>query len=331
MRKVLTIICALILTALFPAAWCISRGLPADTGSYVAQKYAGWSGVLQAWVCCEWECGGSFVTWLNRCAAQFEKQHEGVYIEFTPVSAQTLGSIGENGMRSPELVFFSPRVLADASILAEIGAPDALRSELRLDEHALPVAMGGTIWVINRELTDTVDPDAIIVPDGFAPAVEALLSGAGAQEEIAPIDPGLDLGLPAFSQSGEDIQSLLDRFVDGELPCLPVTQAEIASLARLRDAGRGPDWECVAAGEYAYTDQLLLAGLTGDGEERHALAREFAHQLLEDDNQKRLADIGAFAVTGQAVHDMHSPYAPLDALLNSRSLAVPDVFSEHSR
>ena len=43
-----------------------------------------------------------------------------------------------------------------------------------------------------------------------------------------------------------------------------------------------------------------------------------------------LAQAGAFSVTGQAVHAAHSPYAQLDALLNSRPLRVPSVFSEHS-
>ena len=47
MRRMLSIICTLILMLLLPAAWMVSNGLPADTGSYIAEKYAGWSGVIQ--------------------------------------------------------------------------------------------------------------------------------------------------------------------------------------------------------------------------------------------------------------------------------------------
>ena len=328
MRKVLSIICALILTALFPAAWLVSKGLPTDTGDYIAQKYAGWNGVLQAWVCCEWKPAGSFISWLNRCAAQFEKAHDGVYIEFTPVDVQAMRGIGSSGVRSPELVFFSPGVFTDAAQLAQIEMPSALRAELAQETHALPVAMGGTIWVLNSDLADTVDPSAVIIPDGWEAAVEALLSGSPVETPIE--QPGLDLGLPAFSESGLSMEETLERFMEGDISCMPATQAEITRLVRLMEEGRGPDWKCVAAGEYACTDQLLLAGLTtGDGE-RYTLAREFALELLQEENQAALANAGAFSVTGRMVHPPHSPYAPLDALLNSRPLRTASAFSEHS-
>lgn len=320
MQRMLSIICALILTLMLPAAWMVSRGLPADTGSYIAEKYAGWSGVIQAWIFSEWKAGGSFITWLNRCAAEFEKAHKGVYIEFTPVSRDAMRTIGTSGMRAPELVFFSPGILEYG--FAEMTSP-AVREELQ-GYAALPVAMGGTIWAVNRELAETV-PQDIIVPAGFEDEAAALMSG-DAQEEAAPVEPGLDLGLPV--SAGVNMEELLDRFIDGGVACMPVTQAEIARLARLRDAGRGPDWECMPAGAYAWTDQLLLAGVTDEGE-RFDLAREFALGLLEDENQAALADIGAFSVTGRMVHAGHSAWAQLDALLNSRPLMTPSAISEH--
>ena len=329
MRKVLSFICALILTALMPCAWIACKSLPADTGRYVAQKYDGWSGVLQAWIFCDWECGGSFVSWLNRCASQFEKAHEGVYIEFTPVSRGALEELGASGIRSPELVFFSPGVLKDASHLGITGSGELLRQELRMDERALPVAMGGCIFAVNRGMTDGIDPEAAIVPEGFERETAALLSGGTEPGEIELEDPGLDLGLPAFAQ-GSGMDTLLERFIDGGLPILPVSQREIAKLARLRDKGKGPDWELVPSGSYAYTSQLLLAGVTKGEGERYDLARSFTHMLLEEDCQQLLSDIGAFSTTGQTVHKAHSPYAPLDALLNSLPLGAAHPFSEHS-
>ena len=77
--------CVLLLAAaIFGALWA-GRHLPVDTRPLIEEKYAGWSGVLRAWVCSEWEPGGSLLRWLNACAADFEKRHEGEYVEFPPV------------------------------------------------------------------------------------------------------------------------------------------------------------------------------------------------------------------------------------------------------
>ena len=57
---------------------------------------------------------------------------------------------------------------------------------------------------------------------------------------------------------------------------------------------------------------------------------EFAAYLLGEDCQKKLADIGGFAVTDVQLYSSYSAYAPMEALLRSRSLAVPETFSEHS-
>lgn len=346
MRRILSIICALFVAALLPAAWMVSHGLPADTGSYVAQKYDGWNGVLQAWVCCEWKAGGSFITWLNRCAAEFEKAHEGVYIEFTPVSAQTLQDMWDSGLRVPEIIFFSPGTLGTHDGLRKLNTPDALRDDLRISDTALPVAMGGYIWVYNRALCGGA-PDReqalplTMLPDGhgrcFSAALIGLLSGERLVEETVP-DMGIDLGLPANADMREAALAIsedaLDEFIDGSLPCLPVTQAELARLARLQESGRGPDWACGISGDFAWADQLLLLGLTEqegtDFGERMALAEEFAHGLFEDDSQAALADTGVFSVTGRTIHTDFSAHAELDVLLNSRTLIVPEIFSEYS-
>ena len=194
MRKALTVLCALITAALFPIAELISRGLPADTGSYVEQKYAGWNGVLQAWVCCAWNPGGSFISWLNGCAADFERAHNGVYIEFTPVDEAAMREMMEGKLRRPELIFFSPGILTDSDGLNALETPGNLRMDLRLNNHALPVAMGGYIWVYNTALADGTPVRNKALPltsltDGggrsFAPALIALLSAYDSRGEIS--------------------------------------------------------------------------------------------------------------------------------------------------
>ena len=344
MRKSLQLLCLICVLALIVAAARIFPRLPADSQSYVEKKYAGWNGVLRGWISSEWTCGGSFVRWLNACVAGFEKRHEGVYLEFTEVDAAAMADLGDSGIRPPELVLFSPGVQVDAARLLPLDAQAAVNCG---SDRALPVAMGGYIWVYNRALCDGAptinDQDVLtLLPDGggrsFSAAAVALLSGeSDGGAEITLPDPGLDLGLPAMAQSDiEVIQSedALTDFINGKLPYLIVTQAELARLIRLRDAGRGPDWVCAATGEVACADQLLLLGIVDQsdeaGEQREALAAEFAAYLLGEDCQKKLADIGGFAVTDVQLYSSYSAYAPMEALLRSRSLAVPDAFSEHS-
>ena len=353
MRKALTVLCALITAALFPIAELISRGLPADTGSYVEQKYAGWNGVLQAWVCCAWNPGGSFISWLNGCAADFERAHNGVYIEFTPVDETSMREMMEGKLRRPELIFFSPGVLTDSDGLNALDYPGRLRRDLRLDNHALPVAMGGYIWVYNTALADGAPARNEALPitsltDGggrsFAPALIALLSDPLEDEarEIPLPDAGIDLGLPANAQPNEaagnstmlQAEDALEQFIRGGLPRLAVTQAELSRLNRLRESGRGPDWICAASGQFAWADQLLLLGsVHPDGTataEREALAGEFAASLFTEKAQQALAKIGAFSVTDEAIHSATSVYAQMDGLLASRPLVTPEFFHAYS-
>lgn len=326
MRRILSFICALILLALIPAAFLLRQTLPVDTGPYIAEKYAGWSGVLQAWICCDWDAGGSWISWLNSCAARFEKGHDGVYIEFTPVSREMLCALGESGLRLPELILFSPGMLTDPGLLEEIPFPGRLRGELRLDSRAIPVAMGGTIWAVNRESAGPT----VCTPEN-APGLAGLLSGGDAAETPAPELPGLDLGLPAFAAEDgiEFCEDALDRFTGGEASRIAVNAWELSRLMQLRKSGRGPEWTAEPAGEFACAVQLLYAGVTrGDAAPREP-AREFVALLLEEESQAALADIGAYAVTGEAVHPAHSERAKMDALLQSLPLAVRGPFSEH--
>jgi len=346
MRKLLSIICMLIIAILLPTAWMVSNGLPTDTNRYVAQKYNGWTGVLQAWVCCEWEPGGNFISWLNQCGSAFEKEHEGIYIEFTPVNQQTLRGIWESGLRAPEILLFSPGALNSSEGLLELKAPSPFRNSLRVSEYALPVAMGGYIWVYNRTLTSgapTLNDSAPlhILPDedgrSFSPALVCLMQKSSENELALPeLDPGIDLGLPANAQAGMLMVSedALEDFMRGEIAAMPVTQRELARLTRLQENGQGPDWACEITGNYAWADQLLLCSLTRQqgtaSDTREALAEEFLQSLFSDENQAKLQNAGAFSVTGSLIHDEHSVYRSMDVLLNSRDLIVPQPFSEHS-
>lgn len=306
MKRSLHIICLLLSAALIGGVAMISPYLPADNGIFVEKRYAGWSGVLRCWVAADWACSGSFNSWLNRCAAEFEKKHEGVYLEFTSITPQAAREMGGGGLRPPEILFFSPGILADSAML----------------ESWQPVCMGGYIWVYNTALADGAQD---ISMQAGSMAELALLSGDMAKEEIP--EPGIDLGLPVLSQNA-DIS--LDSFIDGELPYLCVNQTELAKLVRLRESGRGPDWACCISGEFALADQLLFCGIVRQNDEnageRTPLAREFLAHLLTEESQIKTADIGAFPVTDVLAYSDFSPYSDMEKLLRSRALLSPDLF-----
>ena len=325
----------------------ISGALPVDTRSYVENKYTGWNGVLQAWICTNWSPGGSFTRWINDCAAAFEKRHDGVYFELIPVTRETLRAMDSNGLRRPDMIFFSPGTLDGAAELVPLDVPEHIRDDLlhSADGRAIPLALGGYIWVCNDSLcknppTHPSEVQNLIIPgdmDGnfFSVALVGLLSGDASAAEIQTPDAGLDLGLPTASIL-RCIQSddAFDRFINGELPYIPVSQREISRLIQLRDAGRGPDWFLSPTGEVCYTDQLLLGAIPYSSDdaaaERSALCRSFLEELTGTEAQAKLAGVGAFSVNGQRIHPDFSAYAPLDALLCSHSLSLPDAFSEYS-
>ena len=316
MKRLLHISAAILVLALAAAAARMISFLPADNHAYVEEKYAGWNGVLQACVCSRWEGGGSFVRWLNGCAADFEKQHDGVYVEFISCSEADISGISE--IYTPDLYFFSPGIFdgeQDHTFLA-------------------PICLGGYAWAYNTALADEgsihADTIPVIQEDTdtycYSAATVALMGGTG---EAGPAqDHSMDIGLPA-SASGQDA---LQRFIAGEIPCLAVNCADIAKLKRLTDAGRGPDWNTTCSNGPAFTDQVLYmmipSGLPDDG--RGDVLLEFSAFLRTEKCQGRLSAIGCIPVCGGNIYPPNSPYAAAEAFLCGREIIMPNAFSEYS-
>lgn len=323
MRKILSIICALILALLVPAGFFLSRVLPVNTAGYISKKYDGWTGVLQAWIFCDWNPGGSFISWLNGCAAEFEKQHEGVYLEFMPVTREAMSSLGSNGIHPPQLVLFSTGIIPDPTRLADLGFPDALRKDLRRDARAIPVAMDGYAWAMNPDATGTLcDPENI-------PGVIGLL-GANMDAPVQTPVPGMDLGLPAFAGTALNIApDAMEIFLDGDARRICVDGAKLGRLLQLREEGRGPDWRMECGGGFVCADRLLFIGAVSDHEETLQLCRAFAEHLLCDESQDALRRIGAYSVTGRSIYPSQDVRSMVQAQIQSLPVAAGNPFSEH--
>ena len=285
--------------------------LPADNKENIAQKYAGWSGVLQAGVCSRWQASGSFTRWLNRCAADFEKQHDGVYIEFIECEETDIPGIFE--IYTPDMFFFSPGVITDESAAADVQA----------------VCIGGYALAYNRNM-DITNPLRYIQTDTDAhcyTAASVALCGAGPDSESSLPDAAMDIGLPASAAETD----MFNRFTAGEIPCIAVSSKDISRLQKLSDAGKGPDWALICPDGIAFTDQILYmmtpSVLPDDG--RAEIIAGFARFLLTDECQSYLSDIGAIPVCGGNIYPAHSPYAAVEAWLSGEKI-VPPVFSEYS-
>lgn len=332
MKKFRTILCLALIALCIPAILRASHTLPADNAALVAEKYAGWSGVLRIWSYEGFTPGDSFTGWLNQCAALFEKSHPGVYVQTRPVSLDVLRTMGQSGVRPPDMLIFPPGALDSSEGLAPLSDPN-VREPLKScgGGRALPIALGGYAWALNTTLLPSLPaawtPDQYALPADephrrWSAAAHHLLQITASMEETEIELPGVDLGLEALAPA----TSPLDRFTSGALPALPVTQREIARLQRLSDQGRGPDWT-IAAG-CPYTDQILyLAIPVSDSSDRQSLAEAFAHHLLTDACQSLLADRAAFSPTNApAQWRANSPYLLIDAALRSPAVQIMPAF-----
>ena len=366
MRRLRPILCALCLALLVPLLVHARRALPVDTAPLVAEKYAGWSGVLRLWVFEGWPCGaGSVSPWLSDCVARFERRHAGVYVQPTYVDAGALASMNDSGISRPDMILFPPGVLEAPTGLTPLAIPNNVREALASTgvgngvAYAVPVALGGYAWAINTALLAELpaswhDIDSTMVapePEPWRRWDAALLALCAAQRpntETAQSDdgPGLDFGLvpadtpaPTPTPTANATQpcrlpdgfafdaSAWRRFVNGEAAAVPVTQREVRRLQALSAQGKGPEWRL--AGDCAFTDQLLSLAIPEkpDGDPRVPLCDAFIRWLLSDECQGELCRASAFGVT-----DAPSGYSPgdplnrMDAALRSDGLVAPNAF-----
>lgn len=166
MGKLRSALCLMCLLLLIPALLQARRILPLDTRPLVAEKYAGWTGVLSLWIYEGWPCGsGSISPWLIQCIASFEKAHPGVYVQPQFVDAGAITSMNDSGIIPPDMLLFPPGLLSTPAGLIPVANPRQLRKTLSCcgewngSNYAVPVAMGGYAWAWNTEWTDAFPED----------------------------------------------------------------------------------------------------------------------------------------------------------------------------
>lgn len=354
MAHFLKIICAFTVLAALSAAVLWARHLPLPRGDALNEQGQTWCGVLRMWVCEGWEPGaGSLVPWLSAASSSFERKHDGVYVQITPVTLQTMRSFNYAAENPPDLILFHPGAFDSPDDLLKTEDNPPLNASLHGygGGYALPVAMGGYALIdagSGKESPLIVPTDAGAL--SYSAATAALLVGDPVWEDgtAAPRGQyGVDLGLPSETQApilelaaqrreivpapgSARAENAYAQFTRGEISQTVVTQREIRKLQLLDDAGRAPDWRVRVVGE-TFSDQLALVGVVDiardDLAERQSLALAFRDFLLSDAQQAALAKVRAFRVTpGSALYAGQKGFSELEAALAENPLVLPDAF-----
>ena len=362
MKRWRSAICFMTLLLLIPGLLWARKRLPPDTHTLIEKKYAGWSGVLRLWVC---DDGGPSVTsWLNRCIAQYEKRHPGVYVQPEQVEAADIAGIGESGILPPDMILFPPGLLETPARLIPLTRRDGPRAPLRHigdwagTTYAVPIALDGFAWALNTRLVPSLPVTwrgtgaTLAVSEDRGAALLGLCAGshADAKGEAPQTDPGLSLGLPesaappgtpdpdaprlpcALPEGFQFNPDAWRAFINGGAGATVVTSQEARRLQALSDQGRGPDWRLAVPGT-PFTDRLLSLGIVDKGTaETQALCGAFLDHLLSDACQGSLNRANAFSVTDAwSGYDGGDPLLIMEGALRGGELLAPDIFGEARR
>ena len=228
MKRIMRAAAWLILIVLIALAPFLAASIQAERPDYVREHYNSWTGVLRLWKGEGWQAGnGSLTGWLNACIEKFEKQHPGVYVQMTDVSAETMANFINAGVNPPDLVLYPPGMLDAPYSLVQLEAEMPLRKTLNAlgtwqgARYAVPVALGGYAMAVNSELlpetagswgelsvVEKRDRKKQEIPILNAPEDEAYTSwsaalismfagsrGGSGANAAAPVGEGIDLGL----------------------------------------------------------------------------------------------------------------------------------------
>lgn len=315
------------------------------------EMYAHWSGVLRLWV-----SDSALASWLSGAATRFSRANNGVYIQVSVVSEQTLRAFSYAAATPPDILVFPAGFLESGDGLLPVECPDEVSSSLAScgQNLAVPITLNGYACAYHpSKINSALEGAELLLPtDGAghsaSAALIALLTGnpENAAEDETPIRYGMDFGLPTptpiarkaasgrreIRLSGASLRTedALTRFMRDEAAATLVCAQEIASLRALDDSGRGSDWEILFSGE-AFTDRIALFGIVNgeraDQDERTEMCEKFLETLLSDDVQRSLSAIKRFRVTvGEALYAGQRGYGELEAILSGVNLSVPPAF-----
>lgn len=288
--------------------------LPKD--DIISQKSQKFSGVLRLWIYEENSpASPSAAPWLIRESAQFEKKHDGVYVQVSEVSRETLASFSYAAELPPDMIVFSPGTLESAVGLIHPGSQKDLLNEFTdyADGFAIPIAAGAHAWAVRADAPDPgqVSGKTIFIEEGDEKSALYALSSDAPKTPSYGMQFGLDLGLPA-PENSESAPLVIEEssviipgegsritknahlsFIKGDCSALLVSGK---TLSKIINASSAPDFKIISAGEM-YIDALSLFAITDTPEDsKRDMCVLFLEHLLDKEAQARLSSCGAFSV-----------------------------------
>ena len=324
----------------------ILKVFPLPKNDVLKEKSSEFSGVLRLWISEENSpASKSLYAWLNQESAQFEKKHDGVYVQITPVSKETLSSFSYAAELPPDMIIFSPGMLESTDSLVAIEPVSFLREEFQnyASGFCVPVAMGVSLWAVRKGIDPPLSAKTLLFEKRFARSALYALKGDLPLQKSPGARYGVDLGLETYEEDDifigntESIAPGADSricenahvsFIKGEGDAVFLSHKALSSLV---NASAAPEFEIAATGEM-YTDLLSLFALTdtktGEGRE---MCEKFLHHLLSKDAQKRLESTGAFSVTGAQLYAGKAHFREVEMILSSSKIHPAPAFSRDSK
>lgn len=250
--------------------------------------------VLEMWHVDSFEGGtGSRKDFLDRSAAAFEKENEGVLISVINHTAESVKANFDRGIR-PDLISFGVGV---TDVLKYAKPLKTRRNGVFFDSGAegdaaffYPYAFGN--YYIFTNAASKGKGAVLSVGKNNFPKFAAKLAGKNYSDALSPLE--------AFA-----------TFAGGAYGELIGTQRDVYRLAR-----RGVEFEVKPLG--TFTDLVQYVAVTAEGENA-ASSEKFAEYLVSDEVQGRLFEIGLFSPTGAKVN-YGEPH--MDKLKNDPPTAV---------
>lgn len=320
-------------------------------GSEFSEKFFGkksaYQGIIRLWNIDSFE-GGCLpkVNFLEKMSMLFEKKNKGVYIMVQNMTEDEVVSAIKSGIY-PDMVCFGTGmnkyfngkfVRLDDSIGLSL-LPNFYGAGLQNGALvAVPIMCGAYCLISSTERIERAgkEKNALLSTLAFALATDvqkrkgivhtsSLTFGVG--EHVSALDAFsrkfTSSSVITLAESGivdknynlQSSYSAYEAFVLGKANMLLGSQRDVFRMQNRENAGKeiGAIYEPIKE----FTDLVQYVGILANEKVKRALCSDFISFVLQPANQKMLASIGMFSVTGQKIYDF-SPFEEIEKVIDDK-------------
>ena len=301
--------------------------LPSDSAYLIEKKYSSWTGVLHVWVTKD----TNSTNWLNACAAEFEKENPGLYINIEEVPLTAISNISKTNLTLPDIIIYPISLSPDTSSIIPVTRYYPLRQGIKQNPYATPILLHAKFWIYNTSSieafpTDTYDLKTTCNPEDLNSLV-ALCTGLRSENQAPQSLPGLDLGLntdsapPSISSGNIECRTGPNLTLSETPENLFISGQSSAFIGGIDDILKLPSsisYSAILTGDYVYTNSAVMFSILNK-ENPHTAACSAYLDTLMTYGQSITARARAFpAITGIAAWSGDIFLNTIEAALESR-------------